>query len=227
MKKYLIPILISFAVALSTVLLITPLLKNQFLGAGKTVQTYKPVIATDGTVATSSQFIGDVIPENNNNEDLGQYGNAWRDIYASGTLYGGTFSGMMSFNTDSGLLDAIDIPVSSAAATTTKEGYVFSVDGLSTLQILGSSDALGSVYNRRVSMTDSIGTATTTFQIPSNSATTTFYFGAKDSTNKGQGTCLVLTGGDGIRYYISVTSTGAVQASTVDCTNSGLGLTRD
>ena len=137
------------------------------------------------------------------------------------------YSGSIQFTDDGGVIDAMTIPVSASAATTTKQGYNFSIDNIPVWNVMGSSDALGSVYNLRVGMTNDIGTATTTFQKPSANTTTTFYMSAKNATTKGVGTCLVLTGADGTRYYLSATTTGAAQFTTISCEDPATGLNRD
>ena len=64
---------------------------------------------------------------------------------------GGTLNiGTLSFSEDSGLVTAMDMPVSSAALTGTPEGYVFRVDSENILSIYSESDGSGGVQNKRV-----------------------------------------------------------------------------
>jgi hypothetical protein len=61
--------------------------KEQNLGsAGLYIQNYIPVVS-DGIVATSSDFFGDVRPNINDAYSLGSYDKSWRNIFTSGTAY--------------------------------------------------------------------------------------------------------------------------------------------
>jgi len=61
-------------------------------------------------------------------------------------LYTGTFS----FNTDAGVVDAFNIPVSASAANGTREGYAMLIDGFPLLTVWGTSDGLGNVTSTGV-----------------------------------------------------------------------------
>lgn len=62
------------------------------------------------------------------------------------TVIANLFSGTNIFDTDAGMVDAMDLPVSSAAATGTLEGYNFPIDGKPLLTLSSQSDASGSVW---------------------------------------------------------------------------------
>jgi len=75
--------------------------QEQTLGGAWTAQLSRPVVPSDGATATSSEFVGSVIPSQNLNFDLGEAGQAWRNAYIAGTLYASStdFSGMTSTTT--------------------------------------------------------------------------------------------------------------------------------
>ena len=88
MKKNLVPILVALALLISGTALGFGLKKNlQSTGAvAVQIQNYKPVTPSDGNVATSSEFVGSLVPSVNNAFNIGSTAASWRDIYASGTV---------------------------------------------------------------------------------------------------------------------------------------------
>lgn len=71
------------------------------------------------------------------------------------TFYGNTNQGSIEFAQDSGLVTALDMPVSSSASNGNVEGYNFAVDGTNILTVYSKSDGAGSIA------TSSIGIGTT------------------------------------------------------------------
>jgi hypothetical protein len=76
------------------------------------------------------------------------------DLEVTGESYfdSNIHTGSMEFSTDSGLVTAIDMPVSSSALIGTEEGYSFDVDSLEVMRISSLSDGVGSVYNNMVNI---------------------------------------------------------------------------
>ena len=68
------------------------------------------------------------------------------DMYLDGNFY----SGHMEFETDSGLVTAIDMPVSSTPLAGTVEGYTFDIDGNVILKIYSEADGSGQIQNRGI-----------------------------------------------------------------------------
>ncbi|MEK7084816.1 MAG: hypothetical protein AAB932_06285, partial [Patescibacteria group bacterium] len=46
--------------------------------------------STAHTITLNSRFASNILPSANNARDLGAYGNGWRDVFASGTVYAAT-----------------------------------------------------------------------------------------------------------------------------------------
>lgn len=61
-----------------------------------------------------------------------------------------TYMGTTEFETNSGLVTALNMPVSSAAVVGTEEAYTFDLDGLNVLKVYAESDGIGSIQNRGV-----------------------------------------------------------------------------
>ncbi|MFA5013234.1 MAG: FG-GAP-like repeat-containing protein [Candidatus Paceibacterota bacterium] len=117
--------------------------------------------------------------------------------YATSTFAGdisipNLYTGIITFADDGGLVDAMDISVSSGAATGTTEGYSFLVDGLPAASVKATADNLGSVWDLRFELTDNMGTATTT--IRGTAGTTSTFAGSIAAigaiTAKCTGACL-------------------------------------
>lgn len=62
------------------------------------------------------------------------------------TIIANLFSGTNIFDTDAGMVDAMDLPVSASAATGTLEGYNFPIDGKPLMSLVSKSDAQGTVW---------------------------------------------------------------------------------
>ena len=121
-------------------------------------------------------------------------------------------------------MDLWNNPVSASAASNTIQAINFTSDGLAWARIEALSDGLGSVNNKRFVIHNEQGTATTSIRQSRNGATSTPLSDIKVSTASGQGSCIPLTGADGVRVYLSVSSTISASApwtglmiSTVSC----------
>ena len=103
MKKNLVPILVALALLISGTALGFGLKKNlRPTGAvAVQIQNYKPVTPSGGQVATSSEFVGSLVPSVNNAFTLGTAAASWRDIYASWTVRigGNTATGTLNLQT--------------------------------------------------------------------------------------------------------------------------------
>lgn len=76
---------------------------------------------------------------------------------------GQLLSGMTEFPEDAGLVDAMDLAVSSKAASGTQEGYNFLVDGLPILTVSGYSDGKGQILMDELNV--GIGTSTPKYNL--------------------------------------------------------------
>ncbi len=63
--------------------------------------------STSNTITPTARFAGDLDPSTNNARDFGLFGNAWNDLFASGTVYAGVYEGVATstFNEQSGDYD--------------------------------------------------------------------------------------------------------------------------
>ncbi|MFC1612494.1 beta strand repeat-containing protein, partial [Patescibacteria group bacterium] len=134
------------------------------------------------------------------------------------------YSGLITFGTDAGVTDAMDIPVSGSASDGTLEGYSFLIDGVPAMSIVGVSNGSGktrdnfvgigtmypSDYLTVVSSTASIaiGDGSTTSTVSKN----TIALGA-DSTNETTGIFYVDSSGN---VSASGTIYGSWSTSTID-----------
>jgi hypothetical protein len=181
--------------------------------------------------AATSTFYSDVWLPNRDMliGGINSTGNLWvGDGSATTTVRGGTigsatstfmgdvsiqnlYSGLSVFGEDMGLVDAMDMPVSASATTGTEEGYGFLVDGLPVARVLATADALGSVWDWRLELTDNFGTATTTLR--GGSGTTSTFAGNVAVIGNFKANCTV---GDGcVDLAEAYSSTEAVGAGDV------------
>jgi len=84
--------------------------------------------------------------------------------FAGDTVIPNLYTGSIEFNEDGGIVPAMNMGVSSNAATGTVEGYSFDIDNVTAARIVGTADALGSIYSPRLELVNGNGTATTTLR---------------------------------------------------------------
>jgi len=91
-KKYLKIAAVGVGVAVIAALgIIFP--RNSSIGyEGNIAQPFTQVSPNSSQPATTTEFVGDVNPQENDSFDLGSPTNSWQDIHASGTIFIGTIS---------------------------------------------------------------------------------------------------------------------------------------
>ena len=153
------------------------------------------IVSAATTIGANISTGGNITPTTNDTSDIGAFGTAFRNVYVSGTLYG-----------EGATLGAVTV-----TSTLTVNGY----------------SALNDVYPASNNAEDIGAFATAwrnvyasgTLRVGGGNASSTIDLSTNPSgTNtKGKGTCLILMGSNGTQYFVSVTSTGPMYTSTVDC----------
>mgnify|MGYP003131764262 CR=1 FL=1 len=92
------------------------------------------------------------------------------------------FLGLFEFPLDAGVVDAFDIPISPAAANTTREGYAFLMDGYPLLTLIGQADGSGAATSTGVGIrtqypSSTLHVANDYFDKANNPATSTLTIG--------------------------------------------------
>lgn len=126
------------------------------------------------------------------------------------------YSGIMSLPSDGGLVDIMDIPVTTGATIGTRQGYSFLVDSLNVLSVYGFSNGAGTVTSTGMSINTTTLAADIAFGVFNASTTIT-------STMKlGNGTspsCDIKTNELGQEVYIHYTGITEVISTSTPCNN--------
>jgi hypothetical protein len=153
----------------------------------------------------------------------GAAGLATSTVY-SDFIINNLFSGALELQEDNGITNFLNFNVSNAATTGTLQGASIGFDSVNYLRFNALSDGQGLVWGQRMSFVDLNGMATTSLSRPQNGTTSTPFMDIQESTTSGEGTCIPVTGTDGVRYYISFDSSGLL-IDTVSCLADGFNAT--
>ncbi|MCG2690610.1 fibronectin type III domain-containing protein, partial [Candidatus Parcubacteria bacterium] len=111
------------------------------------------------------------------------------------------YSGMISFRTDGGVMDAMNMPVSSNASG--NQGYSFLIDGLPAMTIVGTSNGAGETRNNFVgigtmypSQLLTLASSSAAIAIGDGTASTTLRGGVNSTSTFEYGINLATTGGN-------------------------------
>lgn len=156
--------------------------QNKLVGAGWNAQLSKPVVPSGGTSATSSEFVGDIIPSITNQFNLGEPGKSWKNIYASGTLL---VNGLATF--PAGFISQASSTVSSnfnVAGVLSASGTISLGDGSGALASLTLEKSNAITQNNFIAFRQNAVTKPSYIQFlnPASGATTNGFVGVEGST---------------------------------------------
>jgi hypothetical protein len=127
------------------------------------LKMYAEADGSGGIQNTEIRAYKNIAPSLNNLYDLGTADRSWKDIYASGTFYGGemvmsgtsTFmggivTGAYEFTEDAGFVPAMDMSVSDGPSQFDQMSYTFNIDGIPFLKMFSEADGSGGIQAEQI-----------------------------------------------------------------------------